>query len=59
MQDCIHRGCHTEGILPGGLKVKRRAAHIYRKLKNDDKNNSDPLKVMDWVNLYALAVFIS
>ena len=56
MSDCIHRGCHTEGILPGGLKVKRRAAHLYRKLKTDQKSNQDPLKVMDWVNLYALAV---
>ncbi|MCP3673354.1 MAG: L-serine ammonia-lyase [Gammaproteobacteria bacterium] len=56
MKDCIHHGCHTEGILPGGLKVKRRAAHLYRRLKADDQSNSDPLKVMDWVNLYALAV---
>lgn len=56
MEDCINRGCHTEGILPGGLKVKRRAAHMYRRLKSLDKNNKDPLKIMDWVNLYALAV---
>ncbi len=56
MSACIVKGCKTEGILPGGLKVKRRAANLYRKLKSDDKNNLDPLKVMDWVNLYALAV---
>jgi L-serine dehydratase len=56
MEDCIAHGCHTEGILPGGLKVKRRAAHLYRRLKSDEKSNQDPLKVMDWVNLYALAV---
>jgi L-serine dehydratase len=56
MRDCIERGCHTEGILPGGLNVKRRAAHLYRKLQNDPGKNSDPLCVMDWVNLFALAV---
>jgi len=56
MEACINNGCHTEGILPGGLKVKRRAAHLYRKLKTEEKSNKDPLKIMDWVNLYALAV---
>jgi len=56
MQECIHKGCHTEGVLPGGLKVKRRAAHIYKSLKSSELSNQDPLKVMDWVNLYALAV---
>lgn len=56
MKDCIAHGCQTEGILPGGLKVKRRASHLYRRLKSDEKSNHDPLKVMDWVNLYALAV---
>jgi len=56
MEDCIERGCHTEGILPGGLKVKRRAAHLFRKLRTESENDQDPLKVMDWVNLYALAV---
>jgi len=56
MEACIKKGCHTEGILPGGLKVKRRAAHLYRRLKSEEKSNQDPLKVMDWVNLYALAV---
>ncbi len=57
MQDCVERGCRTEGVLPGGFKVKRRAA----KLRNDltaspEKALSDPLQVLDWVNLYALAV---
>jgi len=56
MKQCIKTGCETEGILPGGLKVKRRAAGLYRRLKSDVQSNSDPLKVMDWVNLYALAV---
>ena len=56
MQACISKGCHTQGILPGGLKVKRRAAHIYKRLKSSEATNQDPLKIMDWVNLYALAV---
>ena len=56
MQACVKRGCEREGILPGGLKVKRRAAAIYRKLKGDMRGNADPLLAMDWVNLYALAV---
>ena len=56
MEACIERGCHTEGILPGGLNVKRRAAHLHRKLKAESEQDNDPLKVMDWVNLYALAV---
>ncbi|RLA03571.1 MAG: L-serine ammonia-lyase, partial [Gammaproteobacteria bacterium] len=56
MDACIHHGCHTEGILPGGLGVKRRAAHLYRRLKSEEQSNKDPLRIMDWVNLYALAV---
>jgi L-serine dehydratase len=55
MQACVQRGCEREGILPGGLKVKRRAAAIHRKLKGDMRG-TDPLLAMDWVNLYALAV---
>jgi L-serine dehydratase len=54
MVKCIKRGCKTEGCLPGGLKVKRRAPGLYKRLKSDQTN--DPLIVMDWVNLYALAV---
>jgi len=54
MKNCIARGCRTEGILPGGLKVKRRAADLYHKLKAS--KSSDPLEVLDWVSLYALAV---
>ena len=55
MQDCVAEGCETEGTLPGGLKVPRRAAGLYRKLTMD-RLSVDPLKVMDWVNLFALAV---
>ncbi|MEM1310850.1 MAG: L-serine ammonia-lyase [Cyanobacteria bacterium P01_H01_bin.153] len=57
MQDCVSRGCHTDGILPGGLKVKRRAAELYRHLKErSDLALTDPLTIMDWVNVYAMAV---
>jgi L-serine dehydratase len=56
MEDCIKRGCEREGILPGGLKVRRRAAALHRKLKSDPAGASDPLMIMDWVNLFALAV---
>jgi len=57
MQACVARGCRTEGILPGGFKVKRRAAQLYRDLTvNPEAAMRDPLMVMDWVNLYALAV---
>ena len=55
MQDCVHRGCATEGVLPGGFKVKRRAAPLFQSL-NNNPDTSDPLQVLDWVNLYALAV---
>jgi L-serine dehydratase len=57
MQDCVKRGCATDGILPGGFKVKRRAAQLHRDLTaNPEAALRDPLQVMDWVNLYALAV---
>ncbi|WP_332814080.1 L-serine ammonia-lyase [Ramlibacter sp.] len=57
MQDCVSRGCRTEGILPGGFKVRRRAAQLARDLTaHPEAALRDPLQVMDWVNLYALAV---
>ncbi|MCF8204299.1 MAG: L-serine ammonia-lyase [Methylotenera sp.] len=57
MQACVQRGCKTEGILPGGFKVKRRAPSLYGSLtSNPEQALRDPLQVMDWVNLYALAV---
>jgi L-serine dehydratase len=54
MVNCIQRGIKTDGILPGGLKVKRRAPALHRRLMAEQ--SSDPLQVMDWVNLFALAV---
>ena len=57
MQDCVNNGIHHEGILPGGLKVKRRAVSLYRQLSSQPEASlSDPLSVLDWVTLYALAV---
>lgn len=56
MQRCVERGCTSEGILPGGLKVKRRAAPMFRKLQTEGPENQTSLSVMDWVNLWALAV---
>ncbi|MCB0156969.1 MAG: L-serine ammonia-lyase [Caldilineaceae bacterium] len=57
MQACVHRGCRVEGTLPGGLQVGRRAPTLYRKLtEHPEAALRDPLNIMDWVNLYALAV---
>lgn len=57
MDACIERGCRTEGIMPGGLKVKRRAAQLHRQLKTSSNSlGDDSLNTMDWVTLYALAV---
>tara|TARA_Y100000296_G_scaffold24701_1_gene29139 strand:- start:103 stop:1476 length:1374 start_codon:yes stop_codon:yes gene_type:complete len=54
MKACIQRGIDSEGILPGGLKVVRRAPGLYRRLQTEHTN--DPMQTMDWVNLFALAV---
>lgn len=57
MDNCIRRGCHQTGTLPGGLNVKRRANELYRELtEKPEKALQDQLSVMDWVNLYAIAV---
>jgi L-serine dehydratase len=57
MQACVRRGCAAEGVLPGGFKVRRRAPQLYRDLtEHPEKALTDPLAVLDWVNLYALAV---
>jgi L-serine dehydratase len=54
MAECVERGFHRDGVLPGGLGVPRRAPGLYRDLSA--KGDADPLHVVDWVNLYALAV---
>ncbi|HEX3661278.1 MAG TPA: L-serine ammonia-lyase [Acidobacteriaceae bacterium] len=54
MLGCIERGMTTEGILPGGLSVRRRAARLAERLR--DKGSVDPLAPLDWVTVYAMAV---
>ena len=69
MSECIYRGCHTEGILPGGLNVKRRAAELNKKLLGGKKYHDYPSwiatiraggnsfkYILDWVSCFALAV---
>jgi L-serine dehydratase len=55
MQQCVQNGWTNEGTLPGGLKVPRRAPELYRRLCSETFA-TDPLRVMDWVDLFALAV---
>src|SRR4030095_13861843 len=54
MQDCIERGLHAKGLLPGVLKVRGRAARLQRRLL--EAGEPRPLDAMDWVNAFALAV---
>ena len=69
MSECIYRGCHSEGILPGGLNVKRRGAGLNKKLVNGNTYNdykswlniikqggNDFKYILDWVSCFALAV---
>jgi L-serine dehydratase len=65
MQECVESGCGRDGILPGGLKVRRRASELRKSLEAesgtaeggvDQLSATDPLRVMDWVTLFALAV---
>ena len=58
MRGCMERGIATEGILPGGLKVRRRAKRLAERLreKSPSGSESDPLAPLDWVTVYAMAV---
>ncbi|WFE96028.1 L-serine ammonia-lyase [Micromonospora sp. WMMD987] len=55
MRECVARGGERDGVLPGGLRVRRRAAELRRSLEAD-AGSTDPLRAMDWVTLFALAV---
>jgi L-serine dehydratase len=57
MQDCVARGMVTEGELPGGLQVQRRAPAIAQRLKKYESNTqiADPLEAVDWLNVWAIA----
>ena len=57
MNDCIERGCRTEGTLPGSGGIERRAPALHRALTTENEQAfGDPLGAMDWITLYALAV---
>ncbi|MCF6300802.1 MAG: L-serine ammonia-lyase [Proteobacteria bacterium] len=57
MEQCVKRGLKADGVLPGGLKLSRRAPKLFRHLNNNPTANlTDPLAILDWVNMYALAV---
>jgi len=55
MEACVDRGCQREGVLPGGLELRRRAPGLYRQLSVGTEG-ADPLTMLDWVGLYALAI---
>ncbi|MFF3225752.1 L-serine ammonia-lyase [Nocardia suismassiliense] len=55
MQRCVARGMSTGGVLPGTLRVRRRAANLFERLGAEAEDN-DPLRAMEWVTLYAMAV---
>ena len=57
MQNAVDRGMKAEGVLPGGLNIKRRAREIYRRLEEKFiTNDYDPLQIIDWINLWGFAV---
>lgn len=65
MKLCVERGCKNSGILPGGLQIERRAPALFQVLKdqlaglgdlNNHASHADPMVILDWVDLYALAV---
>lgn len=59
MADCVQRGLMTDGILPGPLKLSRRAPKLYRRLYNNmatPNQVTDPMQIIDWINMYAFAV---
>jgi len=57
MEACAARGMEVEGILPGGLKVRRRAPKMARRLRGEEPNvKQDPLSALDWVTMWAMAV---
>lgn len=56
MNECIERGMKADGKLPGPMRVPRRAHHLYQLLTSHGQNTKDPMIIIDWVNLFALAV---
>lgn len=56
MKNAMQRGMNTEGVLPGPVRVPRRASSLHRLLFTNDRFSSDPMNAMDWVNMFAMAV---
>lgn len=56
MRGSIDRGINNEGVLPGPLRVRRRAYSLHQQLLATEKTSTDPMTVMDWVNMFAFAV---
>ena len=58
MRACVQRGIATEGILPGGLQVRRRAHRLAERLREKEAQgmSGDPLAPLDWLTVYAMAV---
>ncbi|GLT14478.1 L-serine ammonia-lyase [Vibrio algivorus] len=56
MRECMEKGMSTEGILPGPLRVPRRASALRQQLMTSSNTSTDPMAVIDWVNMYAFAV---
>jgi L-serine dehydratase len=56
MRESMERGMRTEGLLPGGLRVPRRAIGLWRRLQTINSLSKDPMNIIDWVNMFAFAV---
>ncbi|BEV72300.1 MULTISPECIES: L-serine ammonia-lyase [unclassified Paludibacterium] len=56
MQQCMARGMKAEGVLPGPFRVPRRASALHRRLTAAESLSRDPMSIVDWVNMFALAV---
>ena len=56
MSLCMNRGFETEGVLDGGLNVVRRAPNLLKKLESSSTASTDPMEILDWINLFAFAV---
>ncbi|MGS0680230.1 L-serine ammonia-lyase [Shewanella sp. 125m-7] len=56
MHQAIEKGCQTEGVLAGPLRVARRAPALYRQLQTGERLSSDPMEIVDWINVFAMAV---
>lgn len=56
MRQCAAAGLETGGLLPGNLRVRRRAPELFQRLNAAEATDADPMRAMDWVNAWAIAV---